>query len=510
MENIINMNNNQDHGVVESSSSVVGTGTTGRASTTASSGSLLFQASRRIKTPRVGGRERRRLLREQRVTCKNKNVTTTCTPALTTNRTNDNDASVVDTRGDVSEGGSGGSVFGGGFSLDGSSTTDREGVDGPHDNKTREVSASTSTSTAVTTQTLTPRGKSQAKVVFNEFSEKPLEVLHLEISDDIPEPADESHVVVKVTASTVSIQDCMLRKGVTFHSSHGDLPLTPGMDIVGTIVSCGTKVRSVYVGDRVAALVRVGGNARYISVPETSLVEVPRSLDPAEAVCMVSTYLTAYQTIRKVTNDSFSLEGKRVLITGTMEPVGQALVQLCLRAGALEIYATAPKLRHRYVKSVLGANPLPPEPEEWLPLIKGKVNVVFDGECQDDLSSPYSALRDNGILVCLGMTALLGRESAGILGAPFAAYWARFKGQLLPNAIVYDVWDNFVQDPNSFKVNLVCLRSVSRRYRQSFKMIISSTWFAYHTSSLIWRFCFICSRKSSSNLTSRSGFHWSL
>lgn len=299
----------------------------------------------------------------------------------------------------------------------------------------------------------------QKKVVFNEFSNKPLETLQLEISD-IPEPLREDHVVVKVLASTVSLHDCMIRKGVSFHSSaEGEckmFPQTPGMDIVGDIVSCGKAIRSVHVGDRVAALVRVGGNARYISIAESSLVQVPRGLDSAEAACMVTTYMTAYQTIRKVTRNTFSLDGKRVLVTGSTEPVGHALIQLCSRAGALELYATAPKSHHRYVKG-LGASPLPPEPEEWLPLVKGRMDVVFDGTCQDDLSSTCDAVRDDectvGILVCLGMTNLLARESSpGVFGAPLSAYIAQFKRHLIPNALVYDVWESYLQDRNSFKV----------------------------------------------------------
>lgn len=385
--------------------------------------SPLFEASRRLKTSRAGGKERRRQLKAAR-----------SVPKV-----------VVDARGDES----GKNLLVGNKAE----ATPREGVEaGPKPAGDSKADAATADSGE--NGSLFRGDRRQKKLVFTEFSETPREVLQVQVSE-IPEPASDTDVVVKVTASTVSLQDCMLRKGVAFET--GDLPLTPGMDIVGNIITCGKKVRSVYVGDRVATLVRVGGNARYISVPASTLVEVPRSLDAAEAACMVSTYLAAYQCIRKVTNDSFSLEGKRVLITGSMEPVGQALVQLCLRAGALEIYATAPTLRHRYVKSVLGVHPLPPDPADWLPLVQGKMHFVFDGACQDDLSSPYGALRNDGVLLCLGMSSLLSRETPGVFGAPLSAYWARIKGQLLPNSIVYDVWESFLQDRNSYKLDLEIL-----------------------------------------------------
>lgn len=302
--------------------------------------------------------------------------------------------------------------------------------------------------------------KRQKKVVFNEFSTKPLDVIRVKV-EDIPEPATENDVIIKVTASTVSLHDCMVRKGVAFESR--EFPITPGVDVVGNIVTCGRKVRSFYVGDRVASLVRFGGNARYISVPENDLVEVPWSCDASEAACMISTFMTGYQALRMVTNDNFSLDGKRILITGGIEPVGQALVQLCLRANAGEIYAIAPQFRHRYVKGVLGVNPLPPDPKDWLPVIKGRMDIVFDGTCQDDFSSSYSALRSSGTLVCLGMSALLSRESPGLFGAPVSAYWARLKGNyLLPNTKFYDMWDSFASEKNAFKVCITALFVIIR------------------------------------------------
>jgi NADPH:quinone reductase-like Zn-dependent oxidoreductase len=79
------------------------------------------------------------------------------------------------------------------------------------------------------------------------------------------------------------------------------------MDFVGNIVAVGKEVRKFKVADRVAALVRTGGNARYVTVPESDLVQVPRTCDAAEAVCMVSTFMTAYQCLRLVSNDTFVL-----------------------------------------------------------------------------------------------------------------------------------------------------------------------------------------------------------
>ena len=65
-------------------------------------------------------------------------------------------------------------------------------------------------------------------------------------------------------ASTVSLRDCYIRKGI-WHEQI-PMPCIPGFDLVGTIVDMGrtAEVRSeLDVGDAVAACCLTGGNARY-------------------------------------------------------------------------------------------------------------------------------------------------------------------------------------------------------------------------------------------------------
>lgn len=252
----------------------------------------------------------------------------------------------------------------------------------------------------------------------------------------------------------MSYNDCMIRRGVCFGVS---IPTVPGMDVVGNIIAVGEDVTNFKVGDRVAALVRTGGNARYINVPDSDLVEVPRGCEAAEAACMVSTFMTAYQSLRLMTNDTFILNDKRVLITGGIEPVGQALIQLCFRAGAKEIYATAPDHRHRYLRTVLGANPLPVDPQLWVETVKGTMDVIFDGTCYESIESASDLLRPDGIMVSLGMSAFLNREKTGVLGVPLTAYWSKLKTQILGNSTSYEVWESFTTNKEAYKLDMEIL-----------------------------------------------------
>lgn len=261
----------------------------------------------------------------------------------------------------------------------------------------------------------------------------------------------------------MTLGDCLLRRGICFHVFDPVcLPATPGHDVVGVITDVGRDVdeNEWKKGDRVAALVRTGGNARYIVVPTSSLVHVPKSLDASEAVCMVSSYMTAYQSLKmtlepEAKKGSKPFASKKILIVGGVGPVGQALVQLALKAGASEVYATAPNSRHRFVKTAMGAKPLPFEAEGWLPLVKGQMDIVFDGCCQDGYDSSQAALNDNGKLVTVGMVAKLYQEQPGLFGAPLSAFMTETKAAFfMSKTKTYEAWTSFKSDPVTYKVRL--------------------------------------------------------
>jgi len=215
-----------------------------------------------------------------------------------------------------------------------------------------------------------------------------------------------------------------MRRGFDFDVLNPiSLPQTPGFDVVGTICACGSKTQGFEEGDRVAALVRTGGNARFLSVPASSLVKIPRSIDAAEAAAMVSIYTTAYQTLKRITQKGpmFSLLGNKVMIIGGMDAVGQALIQMCHKARA-EIYATGPKHRHSYLRNILNVHPLPEDKDEWLPMVRGRMDFVFDGVCEDGLESSRQALKEKGEVVCFGHSSMLKELEMGIFGAPMMAH----------------------------------------------------------------------------------------
>jgi len=255
----------------------------------------------------------------------------------------------------------------------------------------------------------------------------------------------------------VTLGDCLLRRGHDFDVVNpSSLPMTPGHDVVGRIVAVGADVDEFSEGDRVAALIRTGGNARYASVPASSLVRVPHMLDSAEAACMVTVYSAAYLSLKMVSSRGpmFSLLGKKVLVIGGMDCIGQAIIQMCNKARA-EVYATGPKRRHGYLRSMLGACPLSESPDEWMSLIEGQMDVVFDGRCEGGMVAARQALKKDGEIICFGQSSML-KEEIGVFGAPMSARLNRVRGHMA-HAKTSDIYDFFRKDPETYKKHLYSL-----------------------------------------------------
>lgn len=252
----------------------------------------------------------------------------------------------------------------------------------------------------------------------------------------------------------MSLDDCILRRG--FCDDIADpvsLPVTPGGDVIGNIVTLGSEVSNLKRGDRVAALVRTGGNSRFISVPSKSLVSVPKGLDAAEAVTMVATYAAAYQSLRLVSDNNavFSMQGKKVLVVGGMQSVGHALIELCTKAQA-KIFATAPDSRHSYIRNALEATPLPENSRAWSAFVDGEMDYVFDGVCQDGLEAGLRALKPDGKLVCFGQSAVL-REEVGVFGTPFSVRYNKLRSSMISGGRTLDLWSSFKSNPTAYKVS---------------------------------------------------------
>ena len=230
------------------------------------------------------------------------------------------------------------------------------------------------------------------------------------VEDEDPRPGS-GEVRVKVLAAGVSFTDSQLRAG-TYIPGGPKPPFTPGYELVGVVEELGPGCSRLREGDRVGALTVWGADAECVCVPEASAVEVPEDLDPAEVLCLVFTYMTAYQVLHRTAKVK---SGETVLVHGAAGRVGTAVLELAPLA-AVHIYGTA-SARDRGAVERLGAVAIDYQNEDFLARVRelpGKgVDVVLDSLGGPLSLRSFRALRPGGRLVVFGRYATVshGRKN---------------------------------------------------------------------------------------------------
>ncbi|HMB08407.1 MAG TPA: medium chain dehydrogenase/reductase family protein [Isosphaeraceae bacterium] len=223
------------------------------------------------------------------------------------------------------------------------------------------------------------------------------------VEEDLPNPRP-GEVRLKMLAAGVSFADVLMREGI--HPEARRPPFTPGWDVVGVVDVLGEGVGAVPLGATVAALPIVGGYAEDLCLAETELVRVPPQLDPAEAVCLVLNYVTAYQMLHR---SAQARPGETALVHGAAGGVGTALLQLA-RLHGIQTYGTASAGKLRTIEG-LGGHAIDYKRSDFLKVIqglpRGGVDIVFDGVGGWNLLRSWRALTWGGRLVAYGLESSL-------------------------------------------------------------------------------------------------------
>jgi NADPH:quinone reductase-like Zn-dependent oxidoreductase len=272
------------------------------------------------------------------------------------------------------------------------------------------------------------------------------------IEEDLPEPGP-GEVRVKVLAAGVSYADVLMRRGL--YPGTPAPPFCPGYDIVGEVDAIGNAGCSFSLGQRVGAMIVRGGYSQFVLVHQEYLVSVPPEVDPAEAVCMILNYVTAYQMLHRVAH---ATKPQRILIHGAAGGVGTALLQLGAISG-LTMYGTASKSKHEVI-TASGGVPIDYHAEDVSKRIReltvDGVDAAFDAVGGLNWWRSYRLLRNKGILVCYGVSAavtqgkLVGAASFLLLGVLSAIPDGR-------KCVWYNITNLRKQHPEWFRQDLTIL-----------------------------------------------------
>ena len=108
---------------------------------------------------------------------------------------------------------------------------------------------------------------------------------------DTPSPGD-GQLLVKVANTSVNRPDVIQRMG-NYPPPPGDSEIL-GLEIAGTVESCGPGTGRFMPGDRVFGLVGGGGYAEYALAREDHCMPIPEALEFDQAACICETYITAW------------------------------------------------------------------------------------------------------------------------------------------------------------------------------------------------------------------------
>jgi NADPH:quinone reductase len=149
-----------------------------------------------------------------------------------------------------------------------------------------------------------------------------------------PKPG-EGEVLVRVAAAGVNRPDVMQRQG-KYPPPPGASDI-PGLEIAGEVVSLGTKVSGVRLGDEVTALLAGGGYAEYALAAAPLCLPVPKGLSLIEAAAIPETFFTVWTNLF---DRGGCKAGDAVLIHGGTSGIGTTAIQLAAARGA-RVFATA-------------------------------------------------------------------------------------------------------------------------------------------------------------------------
>ena len=148
---------------------------------------------------------------------------------------------------------------------------------------------------------------------------------------DCPDPSPgPEEVLVRIAATSINPFDLMRRSGQAKDFAPISFPGIIGVDVAGTVMSCGNKVKGFSAGDRVFGMADQTYAERCV-VKAESLAKVPPGLDLVEAAALPLVTTTGYQLIMKGARIQ---RGQTVLVTGALGSVGRSAVFTAKSLGA--------------------------------------------------------------------------------------------------------------------------------------------------------------------------------
>lgn len=236
----------------------------------------------------------------------------------------------------------------------------------------------------------------------------------LEVRESATPSPKANEVRVRVHAAGLNFAEVMARKGL--YPDAPKAPMVVGYEVAGTVDAVGDRVTSFRIGERVGAMVRFGGHAEAVCVPEHQVFAIPEGKSFEEAAAIPVNYLTAYHMLF----DVFRVRsGDSVLVHMAAGGVGTAVLQLCRTIPGITTFGTASAKKHDYVRSHGCDHPIDYRSQDYVAEVlrwtDGKgVDLILDALGGPDWKKGYSLLRPAGQLIAFGWANMSSGETRSV------------------------------------------------------------------------------------------------
>ena len=221
---------------------------------------------------------------------------------------------------------------------------------------------------------------------------------------DWPEPeATGSDVVIETETIGVNYPDGLLVQGL--YQVKPPLPFVPGMEVAGTVIAVGEKVKKFAIGDRVAAMLMTGTYAEKVAAPETAAMKLPDGMDGADACALMCAYGTSHHALKQRAR---LRPGETLCVLGAAGATGIAAIQIgkAMGANVIAVASSGEKLeiaRDAGAGAAIGYENLKETLKE---ATNGRgVDVAFDPVGGDAFDALSRAMAWNGRLLVIGFAS---------------------------------------------------------------------------------------------------------
>jgi NADPH2:quinone reductase len=249
-------------------------------------------------------------------------------------------------------------------------------------------------------------------IVYKKYG-SPNVLVPAEVEKPTPGP---SEVLIRISATTVTTADCMMRRGDTFLSRILLGLLKPkskfqilGTEFSGKIEAVGNKVKKFNPGDEVFAFRGFGTGcyAQYKCMNETGSIAIkPNNITYEEAASLVDGATTALFFLKE---KGCIQKGQKVLINGASGSIGTFAVQLAKYFGAV-VTGVCSTNNTEFVKS-LGADKVVDYTKEDFAETGDIYDIVFDTVSKSSFAHCKKVLKSNGKYIATVMTLKLILQS---------------------------------------------------------------------------------------------------